>query len=109
MKKLLRNCDIGLVPMFPESCVGVPYKLADYAAARLRIIESLGGETGAIVDRFDVGVHYKAGDGHSLRSAIEDLRKRRSQGRFDEFAAEFDARVVMPKYVDWIEGLMRLR
>ena len=105
MKKLLRNCDIGLVPMFPESCVGVPYKLADYAAARLRIIESLGGETGAMVDRFDVGVHYKAGDVNSLCAAIEDLRKRRSQGRFDEFVAEFDARVVMPKYVDWIEGL----
>lgn len=106
---LLSLCDVGLIPMFPESCVGVPGKIADYAVARLRIIECLGGETGAIVDRFDVGVHYKAGDVNSLRSAIEDLCNRKHHGRFDEFAAEFDARVVMPKYVDWIEGLMRCR
>ena len=109
LAKLLSLCDVGLIPMFPDSCVGVPGKIADYAAARLMVIESLGGETGAIVDRFDVGVHYKAGDVHSLQGAIEDLRKRKPQGRFEEFAKEFDACVVMPKYVDWIEGLMRCR
>lgn len=109
LAKLLSLCDVGLIPMFPDSCVGVPGKIADYAAARLMVIESLGGETGTIVDRFDVGVHYKAGDVHSLQGAIEDLRKRKPQGRFEEFAREFDACVVMPKYVDWIEGLMRCR
>ena len=109
LAKLLSLCDVGLIPMFPDSCVGVPGKIADYAAARLMVIESLGGETGTIVDRFDVGAHYKAGDVNSLQGAIEDLRKRKPQGRFEEFAREFDACVVMPKYVDWIEGLMRCR
>jgi glycosyltransferase involved in cell wall biosynthesis len=106
LANLLLLCDVGLIPMFPDSCVGVPGKIADYAAAGLMVIESLGGETGAIVDRFDVGGHYKAGDVDSLRHAIEDLRSRRPQGRFDEFAATFDARVVMPKYVDWISSVV---
>ena len=109
LARLLSLCDVGLIPMFPDSCVGVPGKIADYAAAGLMVVESLGGETAAIVDRFDVGAHYKAGDVNSLRGAIEDLRKRKPQGRFEEFAREFDARAVMPKYVDWIEGLMRRR
>ena len=105
LANLLSLCDVGLIPMFPDSCVGVPGKIADYAAAGLMVIESLGGETGAIVERFDVGGHYKAGDVVSLRHAIEALRNRRPQGRFDEFAATFDARVIMPKYVDWISSL----
>ena len=106
---LLLHCDVGLIPMFPESCVGVPGKLADYAAARLRIIESLGGETAAIVKRFDVGLHYKVGDMGSLRAAIKNMRISEQDGRFDEFAAEFDATSVMSRYVEWVEGLMRCR
>lgn len=109
LANILSLCDVGLIPMFPDSCVGVPGKIADYAATRLMVIESLGGETGAIIDRFNVGVHYMAGDVDSLRVAIEDLRNRKPQGGFKEFAMEFDACVIMPKYVDWIEGLMRCR
>ncbi len=109
LSDLLARSDVGLIPMFPDSCVGIPGKLADYAAARLMVIESLGGETAAIVDRFDVGVHYKAGDCESLRAAITTLRGSRPQGRFDEFATEFNAGLVMPRYVEWVEGLMRCR
>lgn len=106
---LLSRCDVGLIPMFPESCVGVPGKLADYAAARLRVIESLGGETAAIVKRFNIGLHYKAGDVESLRDAIRRMYRSEQGGRFDEFAAEFNATFVMPRYVEWVEGLMRCR
>lgn len=109
LSDLLSRCDVGVIPMFPESCVGIPGKLADYAAAGLMVIESLGGETAIIVDKFNVGVHYKAGDGESLRAAITELRNGRPQSRFEEFAAEFDAGLVMPRYVKWVEGLMRCR
>ena len=37
LRALLAQADVGLVPMFDDSCVGVPYKLADYAAAGLPV------------------------------------------------------------------------
>jgi len=109
LSDLLAQCDVGIIPMFPNSCVGVPGKLADYAAARLMVIESLGGETAAIVDRYKVGAHYNVGDAASLRAAIKSLIASKPQGRFYEFSAEFDANLVMPRYVKWVEGLVRCR
>lgn len=104
---LLRRSDVGIVPMFPESCVGVPGKLADYAAAGLRVIESLGGETAEIVDRYRVGVHYEAGNAESLSAAIEELKGSASAGDASSFRTCFDARSVMDGYVDWVEKLER--
>ena len=102
MKKLLHNCDIGLVPMFPDSCVGVPYKLADYAAAGLRIVECLGGETHSLVERFHAGVHYEPRNVGSLVAALGqpiDVNWNPSA-----FAATFDAKHIMAEYVLWVEG-----
>ena len=107
MKKLLHDCDIGLVPMFPDSCVGVPYKLADYVAAGLRIVECLGGETCSLVERFHAGAHYEPRNVASLVAAISSPPC--VDRDLSAFAATFDARVVMPKYIDWIEGLMCCR
>ena len=102
LRELLMRCDVGFIPMFPESCVGVPGKLADYAAAGLRVIESLGGETAEIVDSCHVGVHYSAGDVESLANAIGRLKESLSEiGDFDGFRARFDARIVMDGYVNW--------
>lgn len=109
LSDLLSRCDVGIIPMFPESCVGVPGKLADYAAARLMVIESLGGETFSIIDRYKVGAHYKARDVFSLVDAINSLRAAKPQCRADDFAAEFDANLVMSRYVEWVESLMRCR
>ena len=106
---LLSRCDVGVIPMFANSCVGVPGKIADYAAAHLRIIESLGGETADITDRFCIGAHYKVGDVSSLRIAIESLLFQRPEGQQEAFAAEFDANKVMPRYVKWIEDLIKCR
>ena len=106
LRTLLSKCDVGIIPMFPESCVGVPGKLADYAAAGLRVIESLGCETYEIVERYRVGVHYKAGNAVSLSSAIEQIRNSACEGgAFKYFGMCFDATVVMDGYVGWIERL----
>lgn len=98
---LLRQCDVGLIPMFPDSCVGVPCKIADYAAAGLRIIESLGGETASIVDRHRVGVHYIPGNVTSLKEAISSV-ERIPAGDFKAFASDFDATTSMDRYVEWL-------
>ena len=105
MRPLLQSCDIGLVPMFPDSCVGVPYKLADYAAAGLRIVECLGGETRELVERFHAGAHYEPGDARSLVAALSQP----SDAAWDAagFIRQFDTRRIMAEYVAWVEGLAR--
>lgn len=109
LAKLLASCNVGLVPMFPDSCVGVPGKLADYAAARLKVIGSLEGETAELVDRYNVGGHYKSGDVESLRQAIMDIRGKIPTPNPPGFAAHFDAVTVMDAYVKWVQGLCRCR
>lgn len=70
LRALFSSCDIGVIPMRSESWVGVPYKFCDYSRAGLPIVSSLGGETAALLSRFQCGVSYIAGDVRSLVSAI---------------------------------------
>jgi glycosyltransferase involved in cell wall biosynthesis len=107
MKALLRSCDVGLIPMFSESCVGVPGKLADYAAAGLRIVECLGGETRTLVERFRAGAHYEPCNVASLVAALNSPPC--GDRDWASFVATFDARRIMAEYVDWVEGLMCCR
>ena len=109
LEVMLEKCDVGLIPMYPDSCVGVPGKLADYAAAELKIIESLGGETGELIDRYCVGEHYLCGDADSLRKAINSTMRLVNKPNHAGFAKEFDASEIMGRYVEWIEGLFRCR
>lgn len=109
LSKLLASCNVGLIPMFPESCVGVPGKLADYAAAGVKIIESLGGETARLIDKYGVGSHYNAGDVESLRQAITAIRNSVTTPNPPEFVAQFDAATVMNDYVKWVRDLCRCR
>jgi hypothetical protein len=109
LASLLLTCDVGVIPMFQDSCVGVPGKMADYAAAGLKVVECLGGETAAIVDRFGVGAHYQAGNVPSLRKAIDLARNINNENARVDFAREFDAAEVMNGYVEWVEGVMRCK
>lgn len=107
---LLARADAGIVPMFPDSEVGVPGKLADYAMAGLRVIESLGGETSDILERHNAGVHYDAGNLRSMLSAIETLKRTRfAEWDKDGFAEEFRAEPIMDDYVRWIGDLIRMK
>ena len=104
LRDLLSKSRIGVIPMFPDSCVGIPYKLADYAAAGLKVVESLGGETGELVARYHAGCHYEAGNVESLREAIASAAK--ISGPNDPaFASHFDASAIMSDYVAWVENL----
>ena len=97
LKDFLASADAGLVPMSPESCVGIPYKLADYARAGLAVASSLGGECDALLARYGAGVHYRPGDPASLARALSALRAdlpgmRRGARTMAE--KEFDARAI---------------
>ena len=109
LASLLVGCDVGVVPMFPDSRVGVPGKIADYAAAGLKVVECLGGETAKLVDRFGVGTHYEAGNVLSLRKAIEAVVAIDNDKGREDFARKFNAVDVMDEYVEWVEGLMRCK
>lgn len=77
---LLRSCDIGVVPMPTESFVGVPYKFADYVAAGLAIVSSLGGESAELLGRFRCGAGYRPND---VMGFVAAVRRVQTEGRGD--------------------------
>lgn len=109
LKEALARADVGVVPMFPNSEVGVPGKLADYAMSGLRVIESLGGECEELVKKHRAGTHYEAGNVESLIAAIEEMKRGADGFDAEGFAAGFAAEPIMDKYVKWVEGLIKCR
>ncbi len=104
LQALLARADAGVVPMFPDSCVGIPYKLADYAAAGLRVLNSLPGEAAELVSRFAAGVSYKAGDVDSLVAAVQEIRRPAPGFSPEAFRDAFDAKRIYAGYVAFVEG-----
>ena len=107
LRMLLARADVGVVPMFHASCVGVPYKLADYAAAGLPILNSLEGETADLISEHHAGESYTAGSVSSFIAALARLRVRdmaRLRAGALHLATRFDAATVYGEYVAWIES-----
>lgn len=109
LRKLLGESDAGLIPMFDSACVGVPGKLADYAAAGLPVLNTLHGETERLLADFGAGVTYAAGDVAAFRTAVMGIRgpclRALSQGA-RLLSREFDATDVYGRYVQWVECLV---
>lgn len=106
---LLSECDVGIVPMAPESCVGIPYKLADYAASSLAVASSLGGESAALLERYGAGAAYAPGDADSLVAAVGALAGRLAEARSASrrmAEAEFDAKIIYASYAGWLEKMV---
>lgn len=108
LRALLASAHAALVPMFDDSLVGIPGKLADYSAARLPVLNSLSGETAALLAEHSAGFTYAAGSRESLEGAIAKL-KAASLSDLREGAASlasvFDAETVYPGYVRWAESV----
>lgn len=108
MEKLLSESDIGIIPMAPESCVGVPYKFADYAASGLAIVSSLGGESAALLKKYGAGEEYNPYDERSLIAAINRLTPRLKEAKKNArllAEKELDAEKIYAAFVQKIEGL----
>ena len=103
MRAMLAGADVGLVPMFDDSCVGVPYKLADYAAAGLPVASSLHGETEELLARHGAGVTYDAGDAAALRKAVREAAA--MSGGAAALAEVFDAKKLYDGYVAFAASL----
>ena len=111
--RLLSECDVGLVLVKPESLVAVPYKVCDYTAAGLAIVNSLPGELERFVSEYRAGVSYTAGSGDSLARAIATLAGDRRQlldmrhGSRRLAESEFDREKTYAQFADWLEGISR--
>lgn len=99
LQTLLGRCDVGIVPMRPDSWVGVPYKFCDYSQAGLAIVSSLGGESSALLEKYRCGVTYNAGDVASLVAAIRKAMTLKRGASRTMCAAEFDAVKIYDAYV----------
>lgn len=104
---MLAGCNTGIVPMDESSCVGVPYKLCDYARASLAIASSLGGESAELLAKYAAGAVYRTGDEASLARALQSLDVRQAGDNARRMAeAEFDARKIYDGYVHFVtQGL----
>ena len=69
--ELLDRSHLGLVPMFPESGVVMPYKACEYAARGLPMVHSLPGELDLMVRKWNAGSIYTAGDVDSLVRSLD--------------------------------------
>ena len=102
--ELLKTSDVGLIPMDPSSCVGIPYKLADYAKSSLAIVSSLGGESARLLNEYGAGVSYSFGESASLVQAVKSLLPRLAEMRLASsrmLDEQFDASKIYDAYVDF--------
>ena len=104
LQTLLGRCDVGIVPMRPDSWVGVPYKFCDYSQAGLAIVSSLGGESSALLEKYRCGATYDAGGAASLAAAIRKVMTFVRGASRTMCAAEFDARKIYDDYVKRVVG-----
>ena len=105
LRRFLASADVGLVPMSPESCVGVPYKFADYSRAGLAIVSSLGGESDMLLAKYGAGASYRAHDARSLAAALRSLSPRLAEAKAASrrmAEAEFDATAIYDEYVGFV-------
>ena len=102
LRELLANCDVGVIPMKSDSFVGIPNKLCEYAAAGLRVVSSLEGETAALIERYGCGATYRWGDAASLAAAVR--RAVAASSSQSMCAREFDARNIYSDYVTAVLG-----
>lgn len=99
LQGLMARADVGVIPMADDSFVGLPNKLFDYAAAGLPVVSSLTGECAVLLDRYDCGCRYPAGDVGALAAAIRRALTLPPGASRKLADAEFDARQIYDRYV----------
>lgn len=112
-RRLLSQCDVGLVIASPSTAAAVPYAACDFAAAGLAIVSCLPGELADAIDRHRAGILYEAGNAASLARAIREFTG--NPGRLSENGrgarrlaeAEFSREKIYARFADWLEGVAK--
>lgn len=111
MQQLLSDSDVAVVPMFPDSFVAVPYKLADYTSAGLPMVCCLTGETQRLIERYGAGTMYRAGDEEDLCRVLKMYLHQRSRINQESLASSRIARekfmmdAIYPEFVHFLSNL----
>jgi glycosyltransferase involved in cell wall biosynthesis len=106
---LLDQCHLGVIPMFPESGVTVPYKAGEYTTRGLGVIHSLPGELAAMVETLGAGMSYTAGNVESLAKVISaylrepSLVEQQSAASYKMAYEQFDRALIYPKMAEFLE------
>jgi glycosyltransferase involved in cell wall biosynthesis len=109
---LMTIADIGLVALngVPSA---LPNKLFEYFAAGLPVLASLQGEGAALLQQFDCGFIYKAGDPNSLLEALERLaqdevhRRRMGANALALYEDRFTVGAVYPRMIELLVDITR--
>ncbi len=113
LAQLVSDADVGLIPMIDSSWVAVPYKLADYAAAGLAVLNSLSGETRGLLDRYGAGSFYQAGKTEGFCDGIRRYLERpallaqQSLGATRLAKERFMMDQIYPSFVSFLEHILR--
>jgi glycosyltransferase involved in cell wall biosynthesis len=107
--ELLQSSDLGVVPMFPQSGVAVPYKVGDYLSAGLPVVNSLPGELEDLLAAHDCGQMYAAGSVDSMVRALTHYFELSTEGWSGAqagahalFASHFDRAQSYPRFAEWL-------
>ena len=109
LRSLLSECHLGLIPLAGDSWVGLPYKMADYAAAGLPVLSSLDGECRRLLETKKAGTFYRPGSEEefcrSVRRYADDERswKEESANARRMAEEEFDRTKTYPALANFVE------
>ncbi len=108
LTELLAESHFGLIPMTQDSCVGIPYILADYCAAGLPVLSSLDGECRQLLDTKKAGSFYEPSLELSLAESLKsylnnpDRYAAHSQNALDIAQTLFDRSKTYPQLAQFV-------
>ena len=112
LAELYTHCQIALSTYKGESTVAMPIKAFDYFRAGLPIVNSLGGDLGALIHEHGVGLNYTPSDVRGLHTAVTALAtdramRERMAANATTLGREFGADRQYPRFVSLLEQLSR--
>jgi len=71
LEPMIKKAYIGVNPIIEKNATSMPNKVFQYFAGGVPVLNSLKGELGELIDKYNAGITYNAGDSKSLAEAIE--------------------------------------
>lgn len=108
MHKLCAHCDIGLNIIRQGLHITMPHKLNDYLCAGLAVINSLPGEAENLLNTYQAGLSYPAGDTTALADCMRqyiqdpDTKKAAQRAAFGLATKLLDREKTYPEWGEWL-------
>lgn len=108
---LYAAADVGLMTYVPGSTVAMPVKFFDYLTGGLAIISSLGRDVAECIEKYKVGMTYKAANVDDLMNRLVFLERHplelaKIKTNSHSLADAYDSALQYEKYSDFLERLV---